>query len=165
MARYRREVDDAARCPTLSAKAPPSSTPRLGGRVRHVQRYSEIVAVLVKHGFVDVGEALHLTPFLAAGRRVLAAFGRENGPDAGFINFGSALRTRADPLPSDIATLTRLQDDVALLPAEGAESPSIALGCALPELFAVPPTQQRVGGDAAAVPQIRVGMAADSPSF
>ncbi|HEY7187562.1 MAG TPA: hypothetical protein VH436_13500 [Vicinamibacterales bacterium] len=65
--------------------------------------------MLVKYGFVDVVDALHLTPYLAAGRRVLAAFGRaghgepnravrmrlafeELGPT--FIKFGQAL-TRA----------------------------------------------------------------------
>ena len=45
-------------------------------RIAHVRRYSEIVSVLVKYGFVDVVHALHLTPYLAAGRRVLSALGR-----------------------------------------------------------------------------------------
>jgi hypothetical protein len=33
-----------------------------------MRRYREIVSVLVKYGFVDVVQALHLSPYLAAGR-------------------------------------------------------------------------------------------------
>jgi hypothetical protein len=44
-------------------------------RVAHVRRYSEIVGVLVKYGFVDVVDALHLRPYLTASRRVLSALG------------------------------------------------------------------------------------------
>jgi hypothetical protein len=38
------------------------------GRIAHMRRYREIVSVLVKYGFVDVVQALHLSPYLAAGR-------------------------------------------------------------------------------------------------
>jgi len=47
----------------------------------HMRRYSEIVSVLVRYGFVDVVRALHLTPYLAAGRRVLTAAGRSGHPE------------------------------------------------------------------------------------
>ena len=66
------------------------------GRAAHVRRYTEIVAILVRYGFVDVVEALHLRPYLAAGRRMLSTFGRplrtERKPDGSedwFYNFGT----------------------------------------------------------------------------
>jgi ubiquinone biosynthesis protein len=104
----------------------------------HVRRYSEIVSVLVKYGFVDVVHALHLTPYLAAGRRVLSVLGRaphdapprarrlrltfeELGPT--FIKFGQALSIHADLLPPDVvAELTLLQDAVACLQPGVAET-------------------------------------------
>ena len=113
--------------------------PRTRGlpRVAHVRRYSEIVSILVKYGFVDVVETLHLTPYLAAGRRVLAALGRTGHPEPNravrlrlafeelgptFIKFGQALSTRADLLPANVvAELTLLQDAVPPLPAGVAE--------------------------------------------
>lgn len=100
-------------------------------RVAHLRRYSEIVSVLVKYGCVDVVHALHLTPYLAAGWRVLSAFGRGAHDEPGrarrlrlafeelgpaFIKFGQALSTHADLLPPDVvAELTLLQDAVACL--------------------------------------------------
>jgi ubiquinone biosynthesis protein len=125
--------------------APARASATLGvGRVAHVRRYSEIVAVLVKYGFVDVVDALHLRPSLAAGRRVLSVFGHDGprepsraarlrlaieelGPT--FVKFGQALSVRADLLPADvIAELTLLQDAVAPLPPGAAEQ---AVGAAL----------------------------------
>lgn len=49
----------------------------------NLHRFREISGVLIKYGFVDVLSALHLTPYRAAGRRVLAALGREVAPDLG----------------------------------------------------------------------------------
>ena len=96
------------------------------------RRYAEIVAVLVKYGFVDVVRTLHLTPYLRAGRRLMAAAGRRVEPESSrahrvklalealgptFIKFGQALSTRADLLPADIVgELELLQDAVAPLP-------------------------------------------------
>lgn len=89
-----------------------------GGRpvwVTHLKRYREIIAVLVKYGFVDVVQALRLTPYLAAGRRVLSAVGREVSPDLArpqrlrltceelgptFIKFGPSLGPRVFGYPS-----------------------------------------------------------------
>ena len=103
----------------------------------HARRYAEIVAVFVRYGFVDVVRALHLTPYLHAGRRMLAAAGRPITPETNkahrfrqalealgptFIKFGQALSTRMDLLPADlIAELEGLQDDVAPLPPGAAE--------------------------------------------
>jgi ubiquinone biosynthesis protein len=117
-----------------------------------MRRYSEIVSVLVKYGFVDIVDALHLRPYLAAGRRVLSAFGHDGHPEPSravrlrlafeelgptFIKFGQALSTRADLLPSDVvAELTLLQDSVA--PLEGGVAEKViaeALGCEIPDLF------------------------------
>jgi ubiquinone biosynthesis protein len=123
------------------------------GRVAHVRRYSEIVSVLVKYGFVDVVQALHLTSYLAAGQRVVSAIGGDVHPDPGrpqrlrlalealgptFIKFGQALSTRADLLPPEvIAELARLQDSVPPLePGVAARAVEEALGHPISELFA-----------------------------
>jgi ubiquinone biosynthesis protein len=121
-------------------------------RVAHMHRYGEIVAVLVKYGFVDVVDALHLRPYLAAGRRVLAALGHDAHPEQtravrlrltcetlgpAFVKFGQTLSTRADLLPSEVTTeLARLQDAVAPLPQGVAEKTiEDALGCPLEDVF------------------------------
>jgi ubiquinone biosynthesis protein len=126
---------------------------RRGLRVAHMRRYSEIVGVLVRYGFVDVVHALHLTPYLAGGRRVLTALGRDGHAELSrphrlrlafealgpaFIKFGQALSTRADLLPADvIAELTLLQDSVpALAPGVAELAIEQALGRPIGELFA-----------------------------
>jgi ubiquinone biosynthesis protein len=97
----------------------------------HARRYTEIVTTLVKFGFDDAVRALHLTPYVRAGRRMLATAGRHVEPEASrarrirlamealgptFIKFGQALSTRADLLPADVlAELEQLQDAVAPL--------------------------------------------------
>jgi ubiquinone biosynthesis protein len=115
-------------------------------------RYSEIVSVLVKYGFVDVVDALHLSPYLAAGRRVLSALGHDGHPEPSravrlrlaleelgptFIKFGQALSTRADLLPSDvIAELTLLQDSVPPLQTGVAEKAiEKDLGAGISDIF------------------------------
>jgi ubiquinone biosynthesis protein len=117
-----------------------------------VRRYTEIAGILVRHGFVDVVDALHLRRYLAAGRRMLSAFGRRVQPDASravrlrlafeelgptFIKFGQALSTHADVLPPEVvAELTLLQDDVPPLPAGVAERAiEAALGRGIDDLF------------------------------
>jgi ubiquinone biosynthesis protein len=121
-------------------------------RVAYLRRYSEIVGVLAKYGFVDVVDALHLTPYLAAGRRVLSALGRVAHPEPSravrlrlafeelgptFIKFGQALSTHADLLPPDVIhQLTLLQDAVPRL-EEGRAERAIqeALGHPIAEVF------------------------------
>jgi ubiquinone biosynthesis protein len=117
-----------------------------------MRRFAEIATVLVKYGFVDVVDALHLRPYLAASRRVLSAFGgrahsepsravrlrlafEELGPT--FVKFGQALSTRADLLPADVvAELTLLQDAVPPLPAGVAEQAiQEALGHSVGDVF------------------------------
>jgi ubiquinone biosynthesis protein len=120
--------------------------------VAHVRRYSEIVSVLVKYGFVDVVDALHLRPYVAAGRRVLSAIGHDGHPEPSravrlrltfeelgptFIKFGQALSTHPDLFPPDvIAELALLQDSVAPLQAGVAEQAiEEALGGEIRDLF------------------------------
>ena len=134
---------------------PPDTHRRLHRRphVGEMRRFAEIASILVKYGFVDVVDALHLTPYLAAGRRVWSALGGERrqplaravrlrlafeelGPT--FIKFGQALSTRADVLPADvIAELALLQDAVPPLPGGAAEQAiEQALGGTVGEFFA-----------------------------
>ena len=105
--------------------------------IAHARRYAEIVAVLVRFGFDDAVRALHLTPPLRAGRRLMAVTGRRVEPEASrarrirlalealgptFIKFGQALSTRADLIPADVlAELEQLQDAVAPLEPGAAE--------------------------------------------
>jgi ubiquinone biosynthesis protein len=122
-------------------------------RLAHMRRYSEIAATLVRYGFVDVVEALHLTPYLKAGRRLVSAFGRAApvntsrarrlrlalealGPT--FIKFGQALSLRVDLLPAEVIDeLTLLQDAAPRLDRGAAEGViESAFGCRVGELFA-----------------------------
>jgi ubiquinone biosynthesis protein len=139
-------IGDVSR-PALGERRPRS---RRAGQLR---RYREIVGVLVKFGFVDAVHALHLSRYLAAGRRLRAALGgpvvaqrtraerlrlalEALGPT--FIKFGQALSTRADVLPADvIAELAQLQDNVPPV-AKGVAQRTVeeALAAPLGQLFA-----------------------------
>jgi ubiquinone biosynthesis protein len=117
-----------------------------------MRRYGEIVSVLVKYGFVDVVEALHLRPYLAAARRVLSAMGHDGHPEPSrairlrlaleelgptFVKFGQALSIRTDLLPADVVTeLARLQDSVPPLQGGAAEKAiEEGLGCHIGDVF------------------------------
>jgi ubiquinone biosynthesis protein len=92
-------------------------------RLQGWKRYRDVVQALVKFGYVDVVEALHLWKPLRLGQRLL---GTLEVPDASkperlrmlcetlgptFIKFGQLLSTRPDLLPPEyLAELTRLQD-------------------------------------------------------
>jgi ubiquinone biosynthesis protein len=92
-------------------------------RLQGWKRYREVAQALVKFGYVDVVEALHLWKPLRLGQRV---FGAPAMPDATkperlrmlcealgptFIKFGQLLSTRPDLLPAEyLAELAHLQD-------------------------------------------------------
>jgi ubiquinone biosynthesis protein len=97
---------------------------------RHMHRYSEILAVLIKFGFGDLISSLRIEQYLDIGRNIftrresrekveslsraerLRLALEELGPT--FIKLGQALSTRADLLPPDfIKELVKLQDHVA----------------------------------------------------
>ena len=66
----------------------PAGAHHHNGRIAHLRRYREIASVLVVYGFADVVARLHLTPYVAAGRRFLSIVGHEVRPE----------RTRAERL-------------------------------------------------------------------
>jgi ubiquinone biosynthesis protein len=92
-------------------------------RLQGWKRYREVAQALVKFGYVDVVDALHLWKPLRLGQRL---FGASAMPDASkparlrmlcealgptFIKFGQLLSTRPDLLPPEYLTeLARLQD-------------------------------------------------------
>ncbi|MBI4484930.1 MAG: ubiquinone biosynthesis protein UbiB [Acidobacteria bacterium] len=146
-----------ARTFLAGAEAAPPVAHAPGGRgvlrVAHMRRYSEIVGVLVKYGFVDIVHALHLTSYLAAGRRLLSALGRDGRPELSraqrfrlalealgptFIKFGQALSLRTDLLPPDVVGELALLQDSAPALASGVARRAIeeAFGYRLEELFA-----------------------------
>src|SRR5687768_7554875 len=51
-------------------------------RIAHARRYAEIVTILVKYGFDDAVRALHLTPSIRVGRRLMAVTGHRVPPEA-----------------------------------------------------------------------------------
>ena len=99
--------------------------------VRHIQRYRDIVQVLIRHGFGELVDTLELLPYLSLPRRLLrrgqpatSPLGvpqrlrlvlEELGPT--FIKLGQVLSTRPDLLPAAyIAELTKLQNTVSPVP-------------------------------------------------
>lgn len=97
-------------------------------RIRHAQRYLEILEVLARYGFADIVQELRLETLIERGRSVLGAKPRPEfdhltraervrkafeqlGPT--FIKLGQVLSTRPDLIPEDWAVeFTKLQHDV-----------------------------------------------------
>ncbi|MEE9615880.1 MAG: AarF/ABC1/UbiB kinase family protein [Anaerolineae bacterium] len=121
-------------------------------RVRHLQRYREIVGVFIRHGFGELADLLELQPYLALPRRLLRRWRREAPPLGApqrvrlvlealgptFIKLGQVLSTRPDLIPpAYITELVKLQDTVPSAPWEPIRAQIEAeLGGSLEELFA-----------------------------
>lgn len=119
---------------------------------QQLRRLREITTVLVKFGFPDVVERLHLGRTVALGRRLRPWGSRLPPPGARvqrlrqaleelgptFVKFGQGLSTRPDLLPSDLVVeLSRLQDAVPpLAPGVAERAVEAALGRPLAAVFA-----------------------------
>jgi len=128
--------------------------------------------VLVKHGFGDVVERLHVDPYVRWGRRVILR--QRNLPDhresrgrrvrraledlgPTFVKFGQVLSTRPDLIPADvIAELSRLQEHVRSFSSEKVfETLETEFGRPVGELFAEFDTQPLASGSLGQVHQAR----------
>jgi len=104
---------------------------------RHINRYREIIVVLVKHGFGDLITRTHLEKYVDLGKKVLLRKGgkeitslsrwermrmalEELGPT--FVKAGQLMSSRPDLLPHElIVELEKLQDSVPPFSGEEAE--------------------------------------------
>ena len=119
---------------------------------RHINRYREIIVVLVKYGFGDLITRTHLEKYVDLGKKVLLRKGgkeiaslsrwerirmalEELGPT--FVKAGQIMSSRSDLLPHElIIELEKLQDSVPPFSGEGARrSVEQELGKPIPELF------------------------------
>ncbi len=109
-----------------------------GRTYRHLNRYRQILAVLLKHGFGELVERLKVDQHLEVGLQVLSrkrppreepltpaqrlrAVLEELGPT--FVKLGQVLSTRPDLIPVELVEeLARLQDSVPPFPFADAEA-------------------------------------------
>ena len=108
----------------------------IGRTYRNLNRYRQILGVLIKYGFGDLIEILHIEQYIEIGlqminkkrrervekssraERVRMAF-EELGPT--YIKLGQVLSTRPDLVPTDfVHELSKLQDEVPAFPFEDA---------------------------------------------
>ena len=105
---------------------------------RHINRYREVIAILVKYGFGEVLAKLELQKHLEFGKGKSFVFGKtaaeiaavshwarvrmaleELGPT--FVKFGQIMSTRPDMVPQELITeLEKLQDKVSPFSTEDA---------------------------------------------
>jgi len=120
---------------------------------RHINRYREIIRVLVKHGFGDLITRTNLERYIDRGRKLLPGRGdaeiaslsrwervrmvlEELGPT--FIKFGQIMSNRPDLVPQELITeLAKLQSDVPPFSEEEAQHfVEEELGRPVSEIFA-----------------------------
>jgi ubiquinone biosynthesis protein len=122
---------------------------RLSRTYRHADRYRQILSVMLRYGFGDVIDRLHVGPYIEMGLRIglresLEKLSRaervrmaleELGPT--FVKMGQILSTRPDLIPLDlIEELSKLQDNVPPFAFEQVkEIVEEELGCSLHERF------------------------------
>ncbi len=100
----------------------------LGRTYRHLNRYKQIITILIKYGFGDLIDRLKFEQYIQTGLQIISSKKRESvekynraerfrlileelGPT--FIKLGQILSTRPDIIPIDIMSeLVKLQDNV-----------------------------------------------------
>jgi len=128
-------------------------TGRIGRTYRHMDRYRQILGVLIRYGFGDLLESLKLDQYVEFGLKIVAR--RRQRPEIAdltraervrlalealgptFVKMGQILSTRPDLLPGEfVKELQKLQDDVPPFPGEEARSRvERELGRSMDDLF------------------------------
>src|SRR4051794_8036230 len=118
--------------------------------IRRLNRYREIVSLLVKHGFGYMVQEVGLTDALTMKDRLIADFKQGNSQEMGsrlrnlleelgptFIKLGQLLSIRSDLLPAEVITeLELLQNNVIQVPiAEIKEKIQGEFGRAVDDVF------------------------------
>lgn len=120
---------------------------------RHLNRYSQILAVFFRHGFGDLIERLNIDQYIEAGLQIISGHRKirvekrsraervrlaleELGPT--YIKFGQILSTRPDLVPVEFTReLAKLQDNVPPEPFNAVKRVlTRSLGAPLEEVFA-----------------------------
>ena len=109
----------------------------IGRTYRNLNRYRQILGVLIKYGFGDLVETLHIDQYIEIGLQMISKKRRESvestsraervrmafeelGPT--YIKLGQILSTRPDLVPVDFVNeLAKLQDEVPPFPFEDAK--------------------------------------------
>ncbi len=109
----------------------------IGRTYRNLNRYRQILGVLIKYGFGDLVETLHIDQYIEIGLQMISKKRREHeekssraerlrmafeelGPT--YIKLGQILSTRPDLVPIDfVSELSKLQDEVPPFPYKDAK--------------------------------------------
>jgi ubiquinone biosynthesis protein len=100
---------------------------KIGRRYRYINRYRQIITILIKYGFEDIINKLKIPQYFALGKRILfrkdtinqsitteeriRRVFEELGPT--FIKFGQIMSTRPDMIPAELVNeLKKLQDTI-----------------------------------------------------